>query len=63
MVLVTQYNLTDLEEDNMKEEKKEFKKAEVEVIRFEKTDIITASGTGDNPPPFIPEDWELPVRP
>lgn len=47
----------------MREEKKEFKKAEVEVIRFEKTDIITASGTGDNPPPFIPEDWELPVRP
>lgn len=27
----------------MKEEKKEFQKAEVEVIRFEKNDIITTS--------------------
>ena len=44
----------------MEKEKKEFQKAEVEVIRFEKTDIIT---TSDNPPPFIPEDWELPARP
>ena len=44
-------------------EKKEFQKAEVEVIRFEKNDIITTSTTGDNPPPFIPEDWELPARP
>lgn len=43
----------------MKKEKKEFQKAEVEVIRFEKTDIITTSG--DNPPPFIPDDFELPI--
>ena len=27
----------------MKSEKKEFQKAEVEVVRFEKTDIITTS--------------------
>ena len=51
MVLVTQYNLTDLEEAIMKEEKKEFQKVEVEVIRFEKNDVITTSsigGAGDN---------------
>lgn len=29
----------------MKEEKKEFTKAEVEVIRFEKTDVIATSTT------------------
>ncbi len=45
----------------MKEEKKEFQKAEVEVIRFEKNDIITTSTTGNNPPPFTPGDNELPV--
>ena len=28
----------------MKEEKKEFTKAEVEVIKFEKNDVITTSG-------------------
>ena len=28
----------------MKEEKKEFTKAEVEVIRFEKNDVISTSG-------------------
>lgn len=46
----------------MKEEKKEFQKAEVEVIRFEKNDIITTS-TGNNPPPFVPGDFELPLVP
>ena len=30
----------------MQNEKKEFAKAEVEVIRFEKTDVIATSNTG-----------------
>ena len=33
----------------MKNEKKEFNKAEIEVVRFEKTDVITTSQTGCNP--------------
>lgn len=44
----------------MQTEKKTFTKAEVEVIRFEKADIITTSGE-DNRPPFIPGDNEMPV--
>ena len=33
----------------MQKEKKEFTKAEVEVVRFEKNDVITTSPTGCNP--------------
>ena len=33
----------------MVNEKKEFKKAEAEVVRFEKTDVITTSPVGCNP--------------
>ena len=33
----------------MENEKKEFKKAEAEVIRFEKNDVITTSPLGCNP--------------
>ncbi len=44
----------------MQTEKKTFTKAEVEVIRFEKADIITTS-VGNNPPQFNPGDNEMPV--
>ena len=40
----------------MKSEKKEFQKAEVEVIRFEKNDIITTSFSG--PHAEVPDPME-----
>ena len=33
----------------MQKEKKEFNKAEIEVVRFEKTDVISTSPTRCNP--------------
>lgn len=41
----------------MKAEKKEFQKAEVEVIRFEKTDIITTSQPGGGFPDPVNDVW------